>query len=73
MPLIYVLAAKAAKSPATPPPKAITPSERVKPCKAQNSHSFSTVDKFLLASPAGKVKVKTSNPSFLNWETASLP
>ena len=47
-------AAKPAKSPVTPPPRATRMSERVRPFSARKFRSFRRFSPFLLSSPAGK-------------------
>ena len=47
-------------SPATPPPRAIRQSERVRRSFAKNSKMSDRVETFLLSSPAGNSKVLTA-------------
>ena len=58
-----VAAAKPARSPTTPPPRAATPSVRVRPKFMKSSQSRASWEGFLLFSPAGTGKKPHSNPA----------
>ena len=67
-----VAAAKPARSPTTPPPRATTQSVRVRPNWAKLLHRRASCLEHLLCSPAGTTKVSTWNPARARlWATVS--
>ena len=58
-----VAAAKPARSPTTPPPRATIPSVRVRPKSIIRSHRAESWAAHLVSSPAGRTAAAVSNPA----------
>ena len=66
-------AAKPARSPTTPPPRATTASVRVRPKAIMSSHSSMSCPAFLEASPAGTAFTFTWNPAPVRLSATRSP